>query len=88
MEGRHVFLPTNRDPPVRRLDVMTAGAIVDEIRAQAEGLNADTESGDPVVPRGAGSFLRQERLDGGRDEGHPDVRVALSGLSRGVRGHA
>ena len=53
---------------------------VDEIRVQSGRLNANVESGDPVVPRGVGPRLRAERLDRARGEGHPDARDALSGL--------
>ena len=78
--GGDVPVASDDDAPVRRFPAAVAGAIVDEIRAQAGWLNADAESGDPVVPCGVGPRLRLERLDGARGKGHRDAGDALSCL--------
>ena len=78
--GGDVPVASDDDASVRRLPAAVAGAVVDEIRAQSGRLNADAESGDPVVPCGVGPRLRLERLDGARGECHPDARDALSRL--------
>lgn len=78
--GGDVPVAADDDSPVRRLPAAISGTIVDEIRAQAGRLNADAESGDPVVPCGVGPRLRLECFDGARGEGHPDARDALSRL--------
>ena len=67
------------DPPVRRLPAAVAGTVVDEVRAQAGRVNADAESGEPVVPCDVGAVLGLERVDGPRRERHPETRDEFRG---------
>lgn len=67
------------DPAIGRLPSAVAGAVVDEVRAQAGGLHADAESGELVVPCGVGLFLGFEGSDGACGEGHAEARGAFSG---------
>ena len=45
------------DPPFGGVAAAVAGAVVDEVGAQAGGLNADAESAEFVVPRGVDVVL-------------------------------
>ena len=70
-----------RDPPVTSDDEAPvgglapaiAGAVVDDVGADAGGLYANTESGQPVIPCDERRFGRREGLDGTLVEGELEV---------------
>ena len=75
------------DPTVRCLPAAIAGTVVDEVRAQAGWVNADAESGEPVVPCDVGAVPGLERVDGPRRERHLEVRCAYPGRNSWVVTH-
>lgn len=67
------------DPPVWRCPAAIAGTVVDEVRAQAGRVNADAETGEPVVPCDVRLAPGLERVDGPRRERHPEARDEFRG---------